>query len=228
MPNLSFVLPGLNIALHDDHGLEGSPTATPAHTRSTSPIRARLMPHSNHEAADFVSKLHVITDVHKTNDDASFTNINTAKVEKLFPTDERAMFNIGTPEKTTPAIESGFAKSIAKDTASVPEQFKGEGMAQVSAIDGSASVSATSKIQVLLVYFVFNLGLTLYNKAVMISFPFPFLLTALHAASGMAGTQVLLSRGIFNLKNLTGRDTAMLSAFSILYTANIALSNVSL
>lgn len=44
----------------------------------------------------------------------------------------------------------------------------------------------------------------------------------------MVGTQILLSRGIFSLKTLTGRDTAMLSAFSILYTANIAVSNVSL
>lgn len=44
----------------------------------------------------------------------------------------------------------------------------------------------------------------------------------------MVGTQILLSRGIFTLKNLTGPDTAMLSAFSILYTANIAVSNVSL
>ncbi|KAL8803393.1 MAG: hypothetical protein Q9182_003191 [Xanthomendoza sp. 2 TL-2023] len=168
MPNLSFVLPGLNIALHDDHGLEGSPTATPAHTRSTSPIRARLMPHSNPEAADIVSKLHVITDVHKTNDDASSTHINNAQVEKLLPTDGRAMSNFGTPEQTTPAIESGFTKSIVKDTASVPEQIEGEGMAQVSAMDGSAGVSAASKIQVLLVYFAFNLGLTLYNKAIMI------------------------------------------------------------
>ncbi|KAL8950740.1 MAG: hypothetical protein Q9222_003237 [Ikaeria aurantiellina] len=54
------------------------------------------------------------------------------------------------------------------------------------------------------------------------------MLTALHAASCMIGTQVLLRLDTFTLKNLTGHDTAVLSAFSILYTANIAVSNVSL
>lgn len=44
----------------------------------------------------------------------------------------------------------------------------------------------------------------------------------------MAGTQLLLARGVFTLKNLSGRDSALLSAFSILYTANIAVSNASL
>lgn len=38
----------------------------------------------------------------------------------------------------------------------------------------------------------------------------------------------MLARGMFTLKHLTNQDTAMLSAFSILYTANIAVSNVSL
>lgn len=99
---------------------------------------------------------------------------------------------------------------------------------KVNAIDGSRGISLTSKVQILLIYFLFNLGLTLYNKAIMIMFPFPFLLTALHAASGMLGTQILLSRKVFTLKNLSGRDTALLSAFSVLYTANIAVSNASL
>lgn len=38
----------------------------------------------------------------------------------------------------------------------------------------------------------------------------------------------MLARGTFALKNLTRKDGYVLSAFSILYTANIAVSNVSL
>ena len=41
-------------------------------------------------------------------------------------------------------------------------------------------------------YFFLNLGLTLYNKSVLIHFPFPYTLTALHAFCGSVGTWVLL------------------------------------
>ena len=41
-------------------------------------------------------------------------------------------------------------------------------MTRVSHIDGSADVSLATKLNFLMVYLVFNLGLTLYNKAVMI------------------------------------------------------------
>ncbi|KAL8732635.1 MAG: hypothetical protein Q9166_002610 [cf. Caloplaca sp. 2 TL-2023] len=242
MPDLTFVLPGF--ALHNEHGLECSPTATPAQTpRSTSPVRGGFKLHSSRQAAEFVSKLHDITEVREIDNatgpyphDENKDSISSLGKDKV-------TFKIGTFEHSIPAakekpthtfdrldgrIRTGDERSITNDATLVPEHFEVEGMAQVSSIDGSASVSAAAKIQVLLIYFAFNLGLTLYNKAVMIKFPFPFMLTALHAASGMVGTQILLSRGIFTLKNLTGRDTAMLSAFSILYTANIAVSNVSL
>ncbi|KAL8753112.1 MAG: hypothetical protein Q9199_005283 [Rusavskia elegans] len=178
------------------------------------------MPHSSREAAEFVSKLNDITEVREA-DEASYIGVDPSNQSK----EEFALLakneTTGTPDKYIFAGRSDRVDLIAEDD-------ELEGMAQVSTIDGSASVTVASKIHVLLVYFAFNLGLTLYNKAVMIKFPFPFLLTALHAASGMVGTQILLSRGIFTLKNLTGPDTAMLSAFSILYTANIAVSNVSL
>lgn len=39
----------------------------------------------------------------------------------------------------------------------------------VSATDGSAAVSTSTKVKYLIVYFAFNLGLTLFNKAVMIA-----------------------------------------------------------
>jgi hypothetical protein len=53
-------------------------------------------------------------------------------------------------------------------------------------------------------------------------------LTALHAASASVGCFVLLSRGVFNLTRLNAREHLVLIAFSILFTLNIAMSNVSL
>ncbi|KAG8983973.1 UAA transporter, partial [Tulasnella sp. 427] len=65
-------------------------------------------------------------------------------------------------------------------------------------------------------YFVFNLGLTLYNKGVLVRFPFPYTLTALHTFCGTTPAR------------LTTRENVTLSFFSVLYTLNIAISNVSL
>ncbi|KAH0831188.1 hypothetical protein J3R83DRAFT_13766 [Lanmaoa asiatica] len=62
----------------------------------------------------------------------------------------------------------------------------------------------------LALYFCFNLGLTLYNKAVLIHFPYGYALTALHALCGSIGGFALLRLGI------------------LLYTVNIAVSNLSL
>lgn len=39
----------------------------------------------------------------------------------------------------------------------------------VSATDGSATVSTSTKVKYLTIYFAFNLGLTLFNKAIMIA-----------------------------------------------------------
>ncbi|KIJ93646.1 hypothetical protein K443DRAFT_684387 [Laccaria amethystina LaAM-08-1] len=102
------------------------------------------------------------------------------------------------------------------------------------------------------VYFMLNLTLTLYNKSVLIHFPFPYTLTALHAFCGSIGTTVLLhwnwlSRlgaplaalytGRRRLSSsspstlpapLNRREKCVLFLFSILYTVNIIVSNASL
>ncbi|KAK4689473.1 hypothetical protein P7C73_g640, partial [Tremellales sp. Uapishka_1] len=80
----------------------------------------------------------------------------------------------------------------------------------------------------LAMYFFFNLGLTLFNKVVLVSFPFPYTLTGLHALSGCAGTYFALEQGAFVPARLTQRENLILGAFSILYTINIAVSNISL
>lgn len=80
----------------------------------------------------------------------------------------------------------------------------------------------------LILYFCFNLGLTLYNKGVLIHFPFPYTLTALHAFCGTFGGLILLKIGAFVPAKLSDVDNLALVAFSILYTINIAVSNISL
>ncbi|WWC66108.1 uncharacterized protein I206_100008 [Kwoniella pini CBS 10737] len=77
-------------------------------------------------------------------------------------------------------------------------------------------------------YFCFNLGLTLFNKFVLVSFPFPYTLTGLHALSGCAGTYIALEQGAFTPARLTQKENVVLAAFSVLYTINIAVSNISL
>ena len=80
----------------------------------------------------------------------------------------------------------------------------------------------------LVLYFLTNLGLTLYNKGVLVRFPFPYTLTALHALCGSIGGYILLERGAFEPRVLSVRENVILGLFSVLYTVNIAVSNLSL
>ncbi|KAF3938405.1 hypothetical protein ABW19_dt0200554 [Dactylella cylindrospora] len=87
----------------------------------------------------------------------------------------------------------------------------------------------------LAVYFGLNLALTLYNKSVMGSkpdrpalFPFPYLLTGLHALCGSIGCLFFYARGAFSFTRLTEYENIIMLLFSGLYTINIAISNVSL
>ncbi|KAJ7337385.1 triose-phosphate transporter family-domain-containing protein [Mycena albidolilacea] len=77
-------------------------------------------------------------------------------------------------------------------------------------------------------YFCFNLSLTLYNKGVLVSFPFPYTLSALHALFGTLGGALLAQRGCFAPSRLTLGGTVVLMAFSVLYAINIVVSNMSL
>ena len=80
----------------------------------------------------------------------------------------------------------------------------------------------------LALYFFFNLSLTLYNKVVLVHFPYPYTVTALHALCGSIGGWSLLAQGLFVQKRLSTSDSMALVMFSVLYAMNIAISNVSL
>lgn len=80
----------------------------------------------------------------------------------------------------------------------------------------------------LILYFTFNLLLTLSNKSVLMTFPFPYTLTALHALFSTLGGSWLRWRGVYASKRLSRRKELILSGFSVLYAINIAVSNLSL
>lgn len=84
------------------------------------------------------------------------------------------------------------------------------------------------KVTWLSCYFCFNLLLTLHNKFTMVAFPYPYILTGIHAFCNCVGTITLLVNGSFKLTRLNWKDSVAICAFSILYSFNIAASNLSL
>ncbi|OZJ03340.1 hypothetical protein BZG36_04215 [Bifiguratus adelaidae] len=82
----------------------------------------------------------------------------------------------------------------------------------------------------LLLYFTCNLTLTLHNKIILAlyNFPYPWTLTAVHTLCGTIGSYLCLRSGSFTVTSLGERESAVIAGFSILYTINIAISNVSL
>ncbi|KPM43323.1 hypothetical protein AK830_g3155 [Neonectria ditissima] len=95
-------------------------------------------------------------------------------------------------------------------------------------LDHEYSVASTVKFAWLGTYFFFSLLLTLYNKLVLGMFHFPWLLTFLHASFASIGTWSMMQMGYFKLSRLGRRENLALVAFSALFTANIAVSNLSL
>ncbi|SAM03712.1 hypothetical protein [Absidia glauca] len=77
-------------------------------------------------------------------------------------------------------------------------------------------------------YFVLNLSLTLYNKAILIDFRYPWSLTAIHTLCGSVGCYLLYALGVFTPAKLNDNENMVMLMFSVLYTINIAISNVSL
>lgn len=99
---------------------------------------------------------------------------------------------------------------------------------QPGAFNRPATPSARKQYAWLAIYFFFNIVLTIFNKVVLGKFPFPYLLTAVHALSGSIGCFVLYQFKVFTFSRLTDSENIVLVLFSFLYTINIAISNVSL
>ncbi|KAH8829123.1 triose-phosphate transporter family-domain-containing protein [Flagelloscypha sp. PMI_526] len=89
-------------------------------------------------------------------------------------------------------------------------------------------LDADSKAFWIILYFAFNLVLTLSNKTVLLRFPFPYTLTAIHSLFGFLGSIYMAHLGAFYLPNLSMQDKVTLLLFSFLYSINIITSNASL
>lgn len=88
----------------------------------------------------------------------------------------------------------------------------------------------STSVMWLVLYFFFNLSLTIYNKVVMqfCDFRMPWALTSIHALCGLFGCLIAARLKYFHYAYLDTRSQLVMLAFSVLYTLNIALSNVSL
>lgn len=69
----------------------------------------------------------------------------------------------------------------------------------------------------LILYFCFNLGLTLFNKLVLQGFPFPWALTGIQMLNGTIGTQLALKGGFFTQAKLTYREGAVMVSLSDIF-----------
>ncbi|KAM0255691.1 hypothetical protein ACHAQJ_005535 [Trichoderma viride] len=108
------------------------------------------------------------------------------------------------------------------------EAGKSHSDSQDQNLDHEYSIPSTVKFTWLGTYFFLSLVLTLYNKLVLGMFHFPWLLTFLHTSFASLGTYAMLQMGYFKLSRLGRRENLSLVAFSALFTANIAVSNLSL
>ncbi|MCJ1395109.1 UAA transporter [Xylographa bjoerkii] len=143
------------------------------------------------------------------------------------PTTTPFQTRAASPVHENPGHHSQFEAEAAIDSMKSIIQSRMLQKVDVGTVDGSATVSSYAKSQALALYFVFNLGLTLFNKAAMNQFPYPYLMTAYHGLASFIGTSILKSRGFFTLSQVGGSHVK-LYGFSLLYTINIAISNASL
>jgi len=111
------------------------------------------------------------------------------------------------------------------------------------------TIDTRTKFLYLGCWFVLNLVLTIYNKALLqgvsmgfsadvhdqicscfvpVQLKFPWLLTTLHTTCVSIGCYTLLLGGHFKLSTLSTHDNLVLAGFSTIFTINIAISNVSL
>lgn len=132
-----------------------------------------------------------------------------------------------------PDGEDGYSSSddVEKQLHPVLSSNEKSGGPPLASSEGNGAeyqVSTKKKLLSLGAYFTFNLTLTIYNKAVLGRFAFPWLLTTVHATCLTVGCTLLYFFGAFKMNELDYRENGKLLAFSILFTANVAINNVSL
>ena len=163
-------VPGTNSSVHEMHEKDCSPAQSVVQMHPPPSARNSSVPYSYLEATASVTNLTTISGSHKPDPIAVTRAGIETKAEK-----NKYLCKGSTPDPITE--DSQRLPFITDDCASVETekantfhrvQSHADKFAKVNTIDGSSTIRFASKIQVLSVYFLFNLGLTLYNKAVMI------------------------------------------------------------
>lgn len=100
-------------------------------------------------------------------------------------------------------------------------------------IEGAANVhfdDRTSGPMYLVLWFIMNVVITLYCKAVfsVYKFPYPIIMTTIHLIFTYLGVQLCNAAGLFVPKALPSSHYPTILWFSVIFTANIWLSNASL
>ncbi|CAF9923420.1 UAA transporter [Imshaugia aleurites] len=134
----------------------------------------------------------------------------------------------GSEDERTNSQDSRMDKETLGIKSDVEAQNRHVRAQSAATIAPEYQIPTSTKYLYLALYFGLNLTLTLYNKAVLGKFAFPWLLTTLHTTSASLGCYILMLRGHFKLSKLTTRENLVLISFSFLFTVNIAISNVSL
>lgn len=124
--------------------------------------------------------------------------------------------------------KSSARSSLADDVEAQPILKSLETAEMPAPLATEYRTNLSTKLIYLGAYFLLNLSLTLYNKALLNNFKFPWLLTGIHSSFAALGCFVLQQRGLFTLTELNTAEHIKLLAFSTLFTINIAMSNVSL
>ena len=210
MPDLTAAaLPGASMDAKYLNEQDRSPTPTPAQTRSASPVRGSIVPHTADEAASFVLKLNDIAEVdgateaiHTPASLLEHTSKASLHINKSVPVTTASVTLTANPTTQTStstaqiatsttqatnstiqtAIPANQGSSSTTQTSKYPRSKKAAAKASnlilsplkmarnatVSSMDGSTLHSLAAKVNILVIYFLFSLGLTLYSKEVMI------------------------------------------------------------
>lgn len=181
--------------------------------------------------------------------------------------EKRQMMGLAAQEEDVsedPLAKLGYKPLTAPDTPGSPFNFniaRVQAQAGINRRDSNAEkVPLTESTGYwLALYFTFNLGLTLYNKVVLVNFPFPYVSDVkvngrrtlifpdsdgIACAERMCGVLHCIGKGglcewameyIWRIltpsktpARLTSKENLVMAAFSVLYTINIAVSNLSL
>merc|ERR1711981_1294346 len=122
--------------------------------------------------------------------------------------------------------KSSARSSLADDVEAQPILKSLETAEMPAPLATEYRTNLSTKLIYLGAYFLLNLSLTLYNKALLNNFKFPWLLTGIHSSFAALGCFVLQQRGLFTLTELNTAEHIKLLAFSTLFTINIIIHRV--